>query len=46
MISSELPELMGMSDRIYTMCEGHITGCLERNQFEQETIMSLATKRN
>ena len=46
MISSELPELMGMSDRIYTMCEGNITGCLNRNDFEQEVIMNLATKRN
>jgi ribose transport system ATP-binding protein len=46
MISSELPELIGMSDRIYTMCEGSITGCLNRNEFEQEKIMNLATKRN
>ncbi len=33
LISSELPELIGMCDRIYVMCEGRITGCLERESF-------------
>lgn len=42
MISSELPEIMGMSDRIYVMCEGRITGELEREDFSQERIMHLS----
>ena len=36
MVSSELPELLGMCDRIYIMCQGRITGCVERNEFSQE----------
>lgn len=43
MISSELPELLGMSDRIYVMCEGRITGELNREEASQEKIMALAT---
>ena len=43
MVSSELPELIGMCDRIYVMCQGLITGCLEREEFSQEKIMMLAT---
>jgi len=43
MVSSELPELIGMCDRIYVMCQGLITGCLEKNEFSQERIMMLAT---
>ncbi len=42
-ISSELPELLGMSDRIYVMCEGRITGELQRKDANQEEIMRLAT---
>ncbi|SCP99267.1 sugar ABC transporter ATP-binding protein [Anaerobium acetethylicum] len=43
MISSELPELMGMCDRIYVMKEGKITGCLENREiFSQEQIMNYA----
>lgn len=42
-ISSELPEIMGMCDRIYVMCEGIITGEMERNNFTQEGIMQLST---
>ena len=43
MISSELPELIGMCDRIYIMKEGRISGCLdERELFTQERIMSFA----
>ena len=42
-ISSELPELLGMSDRIYVMCEGKITGELTREEATQEKIMKLAT---
>jgi ABC-type sugar transport system, ATPase component len=44
MISSEMPELLGMCDRIYVMSQGHVTGCLERSEFEQEAIMQLAVK--
>ncbi len=43
MISSELPELIGMCDRIYVMKEGEITGCLENGElFTQEAIMNFA----
>ncbi len=43
-ISSELPELMGISDRIMVMCEGRITGMLSREEVTQEKILDLATK--
>ena len=43
MVSSELPELIGMCDRIYVMCEGHIAGELKRDEFSQEAIMMYAT---
>ena len=42
MVSSELPELIGMCDRIYVMAEGKITGELKRTEFSQETIMRYA----
>ena len=42
MISSELPEIINMSDRIYVMNEGKITGCLNREEVSQESIMRLA----
>ncbi|HSD64245.1 MAG TPA: sugar ABC transporter ATP-binding protein [Ignavibacteriaceae bacterium] len=43
-ISSELPELIGISDRIIVMCEGRITGILQRSEVSQEKILNLATK--
>ena len=43
MVSSELPELIGMCDRIYVMSKGRITGMLTRDIFTQETIMAYAT---
>lgn len=43
MISSELPEILGMSDRIYVMREGHIEGELLRKDATEEKIMMLAT---
>lgn len=43
MVSSELPELIGMCDRIYVMCQGHIAGELQRDAFSQEAIMMYAT---
>ena len=42
MISSELPEIMSMSDRIYTVHEGRITGQLDRKDFSQETLLKYA----
>lgn len=42
-ISSELPELLGVCDRIAVMCEGRLTGILEREHATQERIMSMAT---
>lgn len=42
-ISSEMPELINMCDRIVVMNQGHTTGVLERKEFSQERIMSLAT---
>ncbi|SHJ61815.1 sugar ABC transporter ATP-binding protein [Propionispora hippei] len=43
MITSELPELLGMADRIYVMCEGRLTGNLDRVEATQEKILTLAT---
>lgn len=42
-ISSELPELLGISDRIYTIFEGSITGCLTKEEANQESLMRLMT---
>src|SRR5262249_48952400 len=42
MISSELPEILGMSDRIAVMHEGSITGILGREEATQQKILSLA----
>ena len=42
MISSELPELIGICDRIYVVSEGRIAGMLSRSEFSQESIMQLA----
>jgi ABC-type sugar transport system ATPase subunit len=42
MISSELPELIGMCDRIYVMREGTIAGCFDRERFSQEEILRVA----
>ena len=44
MISSEMPELLGMCDRIYVMSQGYVSGCLSREEFHQETIMQMAVK--
>jgi ribose transport system ATP-binding protein len=43
MISSELPEILGMSDRIVVMREGRTTGELSRNEASAEAVMHLAT---
>ena len=44
MISSEMPELLGMSNRVIVMCNGHITGELEGKDATQEKVMAFATK--
>lgn len=44
MISSEMPEIINMSDRIYIMCGGKVTGCLDHTEVTQEKIMKLAAK--
>lgn len=43
LISSEMEELMGMSDRIVVLAEGHITGELHKCDFEQDKIMAYAS---
>lgn len=44
MISSEMGELIGMSDRVMVMCDGRVTGFIDGNQANQENIMALATQ--
>ena len=44
LVSSEMPELLAVCDRIYVLCEGRITAELERAAFDQETIMEAATR--
>ena len=43
MISSELPEIINMADRVYVMYEGRVTGCIPYQEVSQEAIMKLAT---
>ena len=43
-ISSEIPELMGVCDRIIVMAEGRLTGEIDREHFSQERIMTYAAK--
>ncbi len=43
MISSELPELLGVTDRIYTICEGRITGEVMTCDADQESLMKMMT---
>lgn len=42
-ISSELPELLGICDRIYTICEGEITGVMPAKDADQESLMRRMT---
>ncbi len=44
MISSELPEVLRMSDRIAVMCEGRLTGIIDNKDASQQVIMEYATK--
>lgn len=45
MISSEMPEILGMCDRIFVMCNGHVTGELARGEVSQEAILELAMEK-
>ena len=42
MISSELPEVMGMSDRMMIMHQGKVTGILKREEFSEPSILTMA----
>jgi methyl-galactoside transport system ATP-binding protein len=44
MVSSEMPELVGMSRRVLVLCAGQLTGTLEKADITQETIMRYATR--
>ena len=44
MVSSEMPELLGMSDRVMIMCEGRLSGILEKDEVSQEEVMKFATR--
>jgi ABC-type sugar transport system ATPase subunit len=44
LVSSEMPELLAVCDRIYVLCEGRVTAELARGEFDQETIMEAATR--
>jgi len=44
MVSSEMPELIGMSNRVMVLCSGRCTGILDKQQCSQEAIMRLATQ--
>ena len=46
MISSEMTEVLRMSDRVIVMCEGRKTGEIDISEATQENIMHLATQRN
>ena len=41
MISSEMPEVIGMSDRIMVLADGQIMGFVDRKDFDQETLMQM-----
>ena len=44
MISSEMPEVLGMSDRVMVMHEGRVTGFLDRAEATQVKVMELAAQ--
>lgn len=46
MISSEMPEIIGMCDRIYVMCNGRVSGCLDRSDVNQERILELSMEQS
>mgnify|MGYP001087841749 FL=1 len=46
LISSEMPEILGMSDRVIIMCNGRVTGELSRSEATQEGILELAMEKS
>lgn len=44
LVSSEMPELLAVCDRIYVLCEGRLTGEFSRDAFDQEVLMEAATR--
>jgi len=46
LVSSEMPELLAVCDRIYVLCDGRLTGEFYREEFNQEAIMEAATRFN
>ncbi len=44
LVSSEMPELLAVCDRIYVLCDGRMTGEFARDAFDQEAIMEAATR--
>lgn len=44
LVSSEMEEIINLSDRVLVMCEGRINGCLEKGEVTQEKIMNLASE--
>jgi ribose transport system ATP-binding protein len=44
LVSSEMPELLAVCDRIYVLCDGRLTGEFQRGAFDQEAIMEAATR--
>ena len=44
LVSSEMPELLAVCDRIYVLCDGRLTGEFERGAYDQEAIMEAATR--
>jgi len=44
MVSSELPEVLGMADRVLVVCEGRITAALDRAEATPEGVMHAATR--
>lgn len=46
MISSEMPEILGMSDRIFVMCKGRVTGCLGVKEATQEGLLDLSMEKS
>jgi ABC-type sugar transport system ATPase subunit len=43
MITSDMEELLGMSDRIIVIAEGRLTGTMERGEFSQQAVLEMAS---
>ena len=43
-VSSEMPEVIGISDRVIVMCDGRITGVFSTDEVSQDLILECATK--